>query len=168
MTTIRIMRFSTNATTGDNGTLVAGGNGSGNMSNQLASPWGVHHLSSASPDLYITNFGGNSVMRWTPGAAAGVFIAGTPGTPGSNTTLLNGPMGIKIDHYLNVYVVDCRNNRVQMFCHNTSLGVTIAGSGVAGNDSTTLNRPRGIAFDSRMNMYIGDFTNRRVQKFLKL
>ena len=164
----RIMRYLTNATGGSNGVLVAGGNGSGNTATTLNYPWGIHSIPSITNDLYISNYWGGSVIRWTPGASSGTFVAGTPGVAGSNSTQLNGPMGLKIDSNLNMYVVDCLNNRVQMFCYNSLVGVTIAGTGVAGNGPTQLNAPRGIAFDSTMNMYIGDPVNQRIQKFLKL
>ncbi|CAF1370508.1 unnamed protein product [Adineta steineri] len=163
----RIMRFSTNSNTGDNGTVVAGGIGAGNTNTSLNTPLGVWYQPSVSSDLFITNHDGHSIMRWTPGASAGTFIAGVPGTAGSNSTLLNRPMGIKLDNYLNMFVVDNKNHRVQMFCANNKTGITIAGTGVSGNTTTTLNGPRGIAFDSDMNMYITDFHNMRVQKFLK-
>ena len=164
----RIMRYLTNSISGMNGTLVAGGTGAGNTNTLLNYPWGIHYLPSVSNDLFITNYGGHSVMRWTPGASSGVFVAGTPGVSGSNSTLLNNPRGIKIDNYLNMYVVDTYNHRVQMFCAGSQTRITIAGTGILGNNATQLNRPRGIAFDSAMNMCIGDFDNRRVQKFLKL
>lgn len=164
----RILRNPTNSTSGTNGVISAGGNGTGDTNLQLNYPWGIHYLPSVSDDLYITNYWGNSVIRWKPGESSGVFVAGTPGTAGFNATLLNKPMGIKIDSYLNMYVVDSENNRVQMFCQNNQTGSTIAGNGSAGNDLTQLNGPRGIAFDSSRNMYISDFNNRRVQKFLKL
>ena len=164
----RIMRYATNSTSGSSGTLVAGGNGAGNMSNQLNFPWGVYYPSTVSNFLYITNSGGHTVMQWSPGASSGTFIAGSPGVAGSSATLLNAPMGIKVDMYLNLYVVDSGNNRVQMFCQNSATGITIAGDGSLGNNATQLNGPRSIAFDSSMNMYVGDLWNRRVQKFLKL
>ncbi|CAF0772303.1 unnamed protein product [Adineta steineri] len=164
----RIMRHSTNSTDGTNGVLIAGGTGSFNQNTSLNEPWGIHYLPSISNDLFITNNGGHSVIRWTLGATSGIFVAGTPGVSGSNSTLLNQPKGIKIDSYLNMYVVDHGNHRVQMFCANNQTGITIAGTGVAGSSAMQLNGPRGIAFDSEMNMYIGDFDNHRVQKFLKL
>ncbi len=164
----RVMRYSTNSTSGTNGTLVAGGNGAGNTNTQLNQPWGIHYLPSVSNDLYITNFAGHSVIRWTPGDPAGIFVAGTSGVAGYNSTLLNNPLGIKIDSYLNMYVVDYGNNRVQMFCANSQTGITIAGTGAQGNSATQLDGPRGIAFDTEMNMYIGDSYNQRVQKFMKL
>ncbi|CAF1197884.1 unnamed protein product [Adineta steineri] len=160
----RIMRYSTNSTSGNNGTVVAGGN----TIISLNQPWGLWYQPSVSSDFFITNYLGHSVIRWTPGASSSTFIAGVPGTTGSNSTLLNNPMGIKLDKYLNMFVVDQNNHRVQMFCANSRTGITIAGTGVSGGTPTTLNGPRGIAFDSNMNMYITDFGNKRVQKFLKL
>lgn len=163
----RIMRFFTNSTAGANGVLVAGGNGPGTANTQLSYPWGVYY-SSITNFLYITNLSGGTVMQWLPGASSGTVIAGIVGSSGSSATQLNGPMGIKLDNYLNMYVVDCYNHRVQMFCANNQTGITIAGNGTSGNGATQLSGPRGIAFDSAMNMYIGDLGNRRVQKFLKL
>jgi hypothetical protein len=164
----RTMQYLTNSTTGSNGVIVAGGNGSGNANSQLNNPRGIHYLPSVSSYLYITNFDGHTVMKWAPGASSGVFIAGTPGSSGSSATLLNSPAGIKLDTYLNIYVVDNGNNRVQMFCQNNQSGITIAGTSTAGGSATQLNSPRGIAFDSSMNMYISDPGNNRVQKFVKL
>ncbi|CAF1061803.1 unnamed protein product [Adineta steineri] len=153
----RIMRYSTNSTSGDNGTVVAGGNGAENTITSLNYPWGIWYQPCVSSDLFITNGAGHSIMRWTPGATSGTFIAGTPGTPGSDSTLLNAPMGIKLDNYLNMFVVDQGNHRIQMFCANNETGITIAGTDIGGSTATTLNGPRGIAFDSEMNMYITDF-----------
>ncbi|CAF1548887.1 unnamed protein product [Adineta steineri] len=165
----RIMRYLTNATTGDSGTLVAGGgNGAGNNNNQLNSPWGIYYLPSVSNYMYITNYDGNTLMRWIPGASSGELIAGIPNLTGSSSSLLSNPMGVKIDIYQNVFVVDRNNNRVQMFCPNSSIGITIAGNVVSGSAATQLNGPRGIAFDSSMNMYITDYSNYRIQKFNKL
>ncbi|CAF3602494.1 unnamed protein product [Adineta steineri] len=164
----RILRYSTNSTSGTYGTLVAGGTGASNANTSLNSPWGIHYLPSISNDLFITNTDGHSVIRWTPGASSGVFVVGKPGVSGSNSTLLNYPTGIKLDNYMNIYVADTQNNRIQLFCANSNTGTTIAGNGSAGSDATQLDGPRGIAFDSAMNMYIGDTGNLRVQKFMKL
>ncbi|CAF4103471.1 unnamed protein product, partial [Adineta steineri] len=153
----RIMRYSTNSTSGDNGTLVAGRNGVGNTNTSLNYPWGIWYQPSVSSDLFITNHNGHSIMRWTPGASSGTFIAGVPGTAGSDSTHLNNPSTIKLDKYLNMFVVDQGNHRIQMFCANNETGITIAGTGIGGSTATTLNGPRGIAFDSDMNMYITDF-----------
>ncbi|CAF4019578.1 unnamed protein product [Adineta steineri] len=164
----RIIRFQTNSTAGTNGEVVAGGAGAGNTITQLNQPWGIHYLPTISNYLYIINYGGHSVMRWIPGNSSGEFIAGIPGTSGSTATTLSGPTGIKLDSYLNMFVVDCGNSRVQMFCQNNQTGITIAGTGVSGSSATQLRGPRGIAFDSSMNLYVADTANNRVQKFVKL
>ena len=127
----RIMRYSTSSTSGTNGVLVAGGNGAGNANNQLYAPWGINYPSAVSNFLYITNVNGHTVMQWVPGASSGTIIVGSPGVAGSNASMLNAPMGIKVDKYLNLYVVDSVNNRVQMFCQNSAIGITIAGDGSA-------------------------------------
>ncbi|CAF1452502.1 unnamed protein product, partial [Adineta steineri] len=146
----RIVRLSTNSTSGTNEVLEAGGTGANNVNTSLNGPWGIHYLPSISNDLFITNYGGHSVIRWTPGASSGSFIAGTPGVSGSDSTHLNSPMGIKIDSYMNI------------------TGITVIGDGTPGIGATELYYPRGIAFDSAMNMYVGDTGNHRVQKFMKL
>ena len=157
----RIMRFFTNSTPLANGILVASGNGPGTANTQLFYPWAAYY-SAITNFLYITNYSGGTVMQWLPGASFGTVIAGIAGSPGPNATQLNLPMDIKLDSYLNMYVVDSANHRVQMFCVNNQTGVTIAGNGTSGNGPTQLSGPRGIAFDSAMNMYIGDLGNSRV------
>ncbi|CAF1509914.1 unnamed protein product [Adineta steineri] len=164
----RIMRYPANSTSGDDGTIAAGGNGSGIASTQLDTPWGIFYDETISKYMYITNSGAHTVMKWLPGASNGTVIAGVAGVSGSNATLLNSPRDIKLDAYLNIYVVDYNNNRTQLFCRNNSNGITITGNGAPGNAATTLSGPRGIAFDSSMNMYVSEYGAYRVQKFLTL
>lgn len=164
----RIIRFLTNSTSNTSGVVVAGGVGASNSVTGLNYPWGIHYLPSVSNDLFITNYNGHNVIRWTPGASSGTLVAGVPGTGGQNPVLLNGPMGVRIDNYLNVYVADSGNHRIQMFCANSQTGNPVAGTGIAGSGAGQLNGPRYILFDSAMNMYVSDFGNRRIQKFLKL
>lgn len=87
----RVLRFLTNSSSGMNGTIVAGNGIQGNTSTTLNWPWGIAYVSASSSDLFISNGNGHTVMRWTPGASSGVFIAGTPGVPGLDSTSLNNP-----------------------------------------------------------------------------
>ncbi|UJR11880.1 hypothetical protein I4U23_016059 [Adineta vaga] len=164
----RIMRYLSNSTSGNNGVVMAGGTGAGNTNTNLNEPWGIYYLPSVSTDLYIANANGHSVIRWTPGASSGVFVAGIPGTSGTASTLLNRPAAVRIDSYQNLYVTDCNNHRIQLFCYNNQTGITIAGTGTAGISRTQLNVPRTFVFDSAMNLYVGDYGNARIQKFMKL
>jgi hypothetical protein len=164
----RVMRYSTSSTSGTNGVLMAGITGSASNSNTtLNYPWGVYMASNVTSDLFITNYNGHSVMRWTPGASSGYFLAGVPGTSGQSPVLLSYPMDVKFDSYLNIYVSDDNNHRIQLFCANSQTGITIAGTGVSGSTSTQFYYPKGIAFDSYMNLYVADQSNGRIQKFLK-
>ncbi|CAF0991998.1 unnamed protein product [Adineta steineri] len=164
----RVMRYPMNSTTGTNGQVVTGGAGAGNTNTQLNLPWGIYSLPTISNYLYIVNYYGHSVMRWIPGASSGEFIAGTPGVSGSTATTLNNPIAIKLDAFLNMFVVEYSNHRVQMFCQNSQTAVTVAGTGTSGSSATQLYALRGVAFDSSMNMYVSDAGNHRVQKYFKL
>lgn len=164
----RIIRFLTNSTSNSSGVVVAGGVGASNANTGLNNPMGVYYLPSVSNDLYITNYNGHNIIRWTPGATSGTFVAGVPGSSGQTPVLLNSPMGIRIDNNLNVYVADSGNHRIQMFCANSQTAITVAGTGVAGSSSFQLNGPRSITFDASMNMYVADYNNLRVQRFAKL
>lgn len=164
----RIMRISTSTTSISNVTIVAGGNGCGSAMSQLCYPWSVDYKPSVSPFLYITNAWSNTVMKWAPGAPNGTIVAGVHGGCGANATLLCSPMDVKIDHYQNIYVMDGHGHRVQMFCENSTTGITIAGMGTTGNGSKELHYARSIEFDSVMNLYVGGLFNKRTQNFLKL
>ncbi|CAF1216464.1 unnamed protein product [Adineta steineri] len=164
----RVVRFSTNSISGTDGIVVAGTGRSDNTIETLNGPYNIRYLSSINNDLLIVNWDGHSVIRWTLDATSGTFVAGLPGISCSNSVCLFEPADVRIDANLNMYVVDEKNHRVQMFCENSHVGVTIFGNGVAGDSSTQLNSPRGITFDSAMNMYVCDTGNKRVQKFLKL
>ncbi|CAF1283191.1 unnamed protein product [Adineta ricciae] len=164
----RIMRYPANSTSGNNGVLVAGGTTAGNANTQLNTPWGIFYNESISNYIYTTNADGHTVMKWLPGDSSGTFVAGVSGVLGSNATLLNSPRGMIVDAYLNVYVADYGNDRIQLFCAGNPNGITIAGNGTTGSGATSMNGPRGIAFDSSMNLYVGEFDNARVLKFLKL
>ncbi|CAF0903613.1 unnamed protein product [Adineta steineri] len=164
----RVVRFSTNSISGTDGILVAGTGRPDNTIETLNGPWNIRYLSSINNDLLIVNNDGHSVIRWTLDDTSGTFVAGLPGISCPNSVCLFKPADVRIDANLNMYVVDEKNHRVQMFCENSDVGVTIFGNGVAGDSSTQLNSPRGITFDSEMNMYVCDTGNKRVQKFLKL
>ncbi|CAF4039284.1 unnamed protein product [Adineta steineri] len=164
----RVIRFLTNPTSGTGGVTIAGGQIADNTNNALNGPYSIRYLSSINDDLLIVNYEGHSVIRWTIGATSGTFVAGLPGLSCSNSTCFSKPTDVRIDADQNMYVVDELNHRVQMFCENSDVGLTVVGNGVAGNSPTQLRNPEGIAFDSAMNMYVCDTENGRVQKFLKL
>ncbi|CAF4225714.1 unnamed protein product [Adineta steineri] len=164
----RVVRFSTNSTSGTDGVIIAGGQITDNTNKALNGPYSIRYLSSINNDLLIVNWDGHSVIRWPLGGTSGTFVAGLPGISCSSSICLSYPADVRIDADQNMYVVDELNHRVQMFRENSDVGLTVVGNGVAGNSPTQLRNPQGIAFDSAMNMYVCDTENGRVQKFLKL
>ena len=88
-----------------------------------------------------------------------ITIFGT-GCPGLTATMLNRPVGIFVDIYLNLYVADSGNNRIQRFPSGQSNAITVAGNGSI--DSFPLNNPTGIVLDADENLFIVDQNNHRI------
>ena len=91
------------------------------------------------------------------GEAIGVW-----GESGSREGQLDGPSGIAFDSNDDLYVVDSRNDRIQMF---TKQGKYLQGWGSPGEGSGRFNRPWGITVDRSGDVYVTDWGNNRVQKF---
>ncbi|CAF4490181.1 unnamed protein product [Rotaria socialis] len=159
----RIMQYASGASTG---TLVAGGNGLGTSTNQLATPTGIYFDSSSS-SFVIANYLGHNIVRWVLGASNWTLITGsTIGISGNSSTMLYKPMGLTVDYIGNIYVADTFNHRIQLFLAGQSNGTTIAGiTGVCGTDADKLCLPRAVALDSQLNIYVADTGNNRIQKF---
>lgn len=86
-------------------------------------------------------------------------VAGT-GIAGNNATALNAPRGMIVDTNLDLYVTDCKNNRVQKFRFGERNAVTIVGNGAPG--TTSLNCPAGLAMNADGYLFITDNGNHRV------
>lgn len=110
----RIQRFGL-AGGGAAGVTVAGGNGQGADDDQLDSPYAVC-VSPTTGDIYVADSGNHRVVKWHPGATAGVTIAGVTGVNGTNATLLNRPTNVMLSkNETFLYVSDAMNHRVQLF-----------------------------------------------------
>ena len=133
--------------------------------NKLFYPAGLYY-DEANQDLYISNSGSAAtVMKWHAGALSGTVLAGSPGAAGSNSSQLNAPMGLTLDQWLNLYVADRSNNRIQFFCNGVTTGRTIAGSGAGGS---SMSAPYDVKLDSQLNLYVAENSGSRVSKFSKL
>jgi tripartite motif-containing protein 71 len=82
------------------------------------------------------------------------------GGAGSENGKFNSPSGIAFHN--SVYVVDTKNNRIQVFSPN---GEFIKKWGSLGSGDGQFNSPEGIAIDGAGNVYVTDTGNHRVQKF---
>jgi len=136
----------------------------GSTTSQLSQPAGLYY-DEVNQNLYISNAGSHTVMRWRAGASNGTILAGVAGTSGSTPSELNTPTGITLDQWQNIYVNDRGNSRIQLFCNGNSTGITIAGSSTGGSSFST---PYDVKLDSRLNLYVVDNTANRVIKFAKL
>jgi sugar lactone lactonase YvrE len=150
------------------GVTVAGGNGSGDLSNQLSNPRGIFLDNQG--NLYIVdNRVGTKpyysrVQKWAPGASQGITVAGGINL-GSSSNQLQLPEGIFVDALGNLYIADTGNNRIQKWAPGASQGVTVAGGNGSGGALNQLARPSSVFVDSQGNLYISEMENHRVTKW---
>ena len=84
----------------------------------------------ASKTLYVVEYQGHRVQKWTVGKSSGVTVAGEAnGAYGTNATDLYNPTSIYVDSENNLYVSDGANCRVQLFPSGASVASTVAGTG---------------------------------------
>ncbi|CAF1365348.1 unnamed protein product [Adineta ricciae] len=142
------------------GTIVAGGNGNGNQSNQLSSPRGVFVDQDFS--VYVADLENHRIMKWTKNAKEGIVVAGGNGE-GNNLTQLRFPEGVIVDHFGNVYVADTKNKRIMRWNAESQEGSIILSGDSIGQQSNSFEAPGDISFDGEGNLYVVDYSNRRIQ-----
>ena len=98
-------------------------------------------------------------MLLNNGTTIPAVAAGT-GVPGSASNMLNAQQGIYVDNYLNLYIADCGNNRIQLYQSGQTNGMTVAGNGALGTIS--LNCPTGVVLDFDGYLFIVDSNNHRI------
>ncbi|CAF2082792.1 unnamed protein product [Rotaria magnacalcarata] len=146
-----------------NGTLVAGGNGSGDGLNQLNRP--RYLFIDRQHNVYVSDRNNHRVMKWNKDAKEGIVIAGGQGQ-GNALTQLYHPYGIFVDMLDALYVVDSLNHRVLRGAQGgKKQGSLIVGGNGRGAGANQLNCLRGLSFDHHGNLYVVDENNHRVQRF---
>jgi sugar lactone lactonase YvrE len=144
------------------GTVVAGGNGSGTRLDQLSSPKYV--FVDRDHSVYVSDSGNNRVMKWLEGAKQGIVVAGGQGQ-GNGLTQLSVPNGVVVDQSGTVYVAEEGNARIMRWVKGATQGSVIVGGNGGGGLSNQLNAPVGVSFDQHGNLYVVDYGNNRVEKF---
>lgn len=98
-----------------NWTLVVGSSSaaSGTNSYRLNGPTDV--MVDPMGNIYVADRDNHRIQFFLNGQSNGTTIAGITGKSGSNSTMLNYPNSIALDHQLNLYVVDHNNHRIQKF-----------------------------------------------------
>ncbi|CAF1563808.1 unnamed protein product, partial [Rotaria sp. Silwood1] len=144
------------------GTVVAGGNGSGNRLDQLSDPSYV--FVDRDHSVYVSDEINHHVMKWMEGAKQGIVVAGGQGK-GNGLTQLSYPEGLVVDQLGTVYVADGWNDRIMRWPKGATQGSVIVGGNGSGEQSNQLYRPFGLSFDRHGNLYVVDYGNHRVQQF---
>jgi sugar lactone lactonase YvrE len=144
------------------GTVVAGGNETGERLNQLHGP--TYICVDDNYSVYISDWGNHRVIKWIKGAKEGIVVAGGQGQ-GGNVTQLSYPFGVIVDHMNHVYVADCGNHRVMRWLEGSKEGSIVVGGNGLGVQSDQLSGVRDLSFDRHGNLYVVDLGNDRVQKF---
>ncbi|CAF4507408.1 unnamed protein product [Rotaria sp. Silwood2] len=144
------------------GTVVAGGNGSGNRLDQLSSP--AYIFVDRDHSVYVSDSGNHRVMKWVEGAKQGIVVAGGQ-EEGNGLTQLSYPRGVVVDQLGTVYVADEVNDRIMRWPKGATHGSVIVGGNSRGEQSNQLNGPIGLSFDRHGNLSVVDWGNHRVQKF---
>ncbi|CAF2212396.1 unnamed protein product [Rotaria magnacalcarata] len=145
-----------------NGTLVAGGNGSGGGLNQLNGPRYI--FVDRQQNVYVSEYNNNRVMKWNKGATEGIVVAGGQGQ-GDALTQLNHLDGLFVDTLGTVYVADAWNNRVMRWTRGAKQGTVVVGGNGSGAGANQFNYAVGLSFDRHGNLYVTDWNNNRVQRF---
>jgi DNA-binding beta-propeller fold protein YncE len=97
-----------------------------------------------------------------PEGKPGEEALSTWGAKGAAPGQLDGPSGLAFDADDNLYVVDSRNDRIQLF---TKDGRLLDHWGRSGAGDGELSRPWGITVDAKGDVYVADWGNSRIQKF---
>lgn len=98
-----------------NWTLVAGNlTGAGGSSSTMLNLCAGVTLDPMS-NVYVADSGNQRIQFFSQGQMEGRTIAGVTGTTSTASNHLSIPYNVRLDHQLNLYVVDSGNNRIQKF-----------------------------------------------------
>lgn len=169
--------FSTGKVTTIAGTGEVGysGDGKAASSAQLANPTGL--VLDGKGNLYISDTGNERIRKVNLSTGIITTIAGTGetgfignGVKAINAQLAN-PLGLAMDNYGDLYVVDRGNNRVRKINISSGTINTIAGTGNSGFSgdgelakNADLSNPTGLAFNNTGDLFIVDRGNNRIRK----
>ncbi|CAF1305797.1 unnamed protein product [Adineta ricciae] len=148
----RLMKWLPNAT---NGSVMID-------ANDLNSVFDFVFAPGSSNQVYLSDNGASKVRLWTFSSST---EDGYLQIVNASTTTITSPRGLAYDPYGNLYVADTLNDRIVMFCGNSTVGTVVAKytTGVP-----TVSGPSGVAFDSNLNLYVSNLYSDNVVAFARL
>jgi len=147
----------------DSGITVAGTTGiSGSSASEFYNPTGV--FVDGSGNVFVADEYNSRIQEWTPGATAGITVAGFGGY-GNSPSQLADPRGIFVDGSGNMYIADFENSRIQEWAPGATSGTTVAGMGGFGSSPSELDYPMNVYVDGSGNIYVADYDNSRIQEW---
>ncbi|CAF0986912.1 unnamed protein product [Didymodactylos carnosus] len=158
----RILKYS--LTTSENLTVIAGGNGRGNRTDQISQCFGL--FVTDNDYLYLADYDNHRIMKWpTSGKAKKGEIVLQQGDQFS-------PVDLFVDKNNMLYVVDQNQDQVQLFTeYDSTEGTTLAGGQGRGSNYDQLRVPRSLLVvmnDNCTTLYVLDTGNDRILKWSSL
>ncbi|CAF5126723.1 unnamed protein product, partial [Rotaria magnacalcarata] len=146
-----------NAKWAQNGVTIAGGNGSGDATNQLREPYGL--FVDDDQTVVIADFGMDKrVVRWSRRS----------GTTQGEILIDNiACRGLAMDEQRYLYVSNTGKHEVRRYQLGEKNGTLVAGGNGQGGGLNQLNEPRYLFVDRQQNVYVSDGSNYRVMKWNK-
>ena len=160
MSNARVTKWAPGAVTGS---VVAGGNGTGNGANQMYLPEGMY-LEQSILTIWIADTRNHRIVKW-PTPSTALIVCGSYGR-GADQFLF--PTGLFVDESDSntLYVADSVNHRIQQWSSGASSGTTVAGiTGFYGNGLSQLRYPQTLIVDMDKNMFIVDTGNGRIMRW---
>ena len=117
--------------------------------------------------LYVSDTNNHRILLFPSNTTSGtsaLVVAGT-GINGSAANQLNNPNGIFVRDDGTLYIADLRNNRIQKWPANASVGQRVAGDGTTGNSSSQIYFPTSVFVDSDEFIYVTELKNSRVTRW---
>ncbi|WP_051269770.1 T9SS type A sorting domain-containing protein [Flavobacterium suncheonense] len=124
----------------------------------------------ANDNLYIADYSNHKIRMITPAGMvstyAGTFAGNVDGD--TATARFNGPTGVCLDSFGNVYVADYGNHKIRKISTSGTI-TTFAGNGTAGaadgvSASATFYHPAIVAADSNNELFVTDQYNHKIRK----
>ncbi|CAF2964621.1 unnamed protein product, partial [Rotaria sp. Silwood2] len=138
-----------------NGITIVGGNGWGDLTNQLRFPWGLF-IDNDRNSIYVADQFNHRIIKWESGTRNGQVVAGGNGA-GSGADQLNHPLDVIVDKQTDSLIIaDNENKRIVRWSRcNEDTGITIIS-----NISCV-----GLTMDENGSLYIVDSNKHEVRRY---